>query len=217
MKTDVNVPEVNLFWYLTCQEKKWFVLFNPIFYSALSWRFLFFNNCPNDNKAPRHLLPFEFAAEKIPCLKSLEIEFYLITCIFEVDNYFAEHLDGYFSKSSLKMLFWLWGISTEESSLFPPKLRYNDSLHLGRFFSRSMFYSSVHQTINWFCLIVTLFIPHRLGSPTVTGFFTAFPCALEISRKKVPERGGKKCKSSNKAEGVKLKQIQGEEKSRKNW
>lgn len=96
----------------------------------------------------------------------------MITCIFEVDdNYFAEHVDGYFSNSNLKMLFWLRKILTEERSLFPPKLRYNDTLHFGRFFYRSMFYSSTHQTINWFCLIVTLFIPHRLGSPTVTVFY----------------------------------------------
>lgn len=180
------------------RKKKWFVLFNPIFYSALSWWFLFFNNCLNDNKAPRHLLPFEFAAGKIPCLKSLEIEFYLITCISEVDNYFAEHLDGYFSKSSLKILFWLWGISTEESSLFPPKLRYNDSLHLGRFFYRSMFYSSVHQTINWFCLIVTLFIPHRLGSPAVTVFLLLFPVLWRSRERKCQREGGKSAKVQTK-------------------
>lgn len=70
----------------------------------------FFKNSSNYNKAPGHPLPFEFAAEKIPCLKLLETEFYLITCIFEVGNCLAEHLDGYFSNSSLKILFWLWEI-----------------------------------------------------------------------------------------------------------
>lgn len=147
-KTDVNVPEVNLFWYLTCQGKKVVCTFNLICCHALSWWFLFFNNSSNDNKAPRLLLPFESAAEKILCLKYLETEFCLITCISEVEDYFAEHLDGYFSNSSLKKLLWLWETSTGERSLFPPKLRYNDALHLGRVFYWSTFYSSIHQTLN---------------------------------------------------------------------
>lgn len=116
----------------------------------------FFNNSSN-YKAPRHPLPFEFAAEKIPHLKHLEMKFYLITCIFEVGNNFAEHLDGYFSNSSLKTLFWVWEIRAEERILFP--LCYNDTLHLGSFFYQSMFYSSMHQALNWFCLIVTFLIP----------------------------------------------------------
>lgn len=70
------------------------------------WMIPFFNNSSIYNKAPGHLLPFEFAAEKIPCLKHLEMEFYLITCIFEVGNYLGEHLDGNFS-NSLKILFGL--------------------------------------------------------------------------------------------------------------
>lgn len=129
------------------REKKVVCTFNLICCHALSWWFLFFNNSSNDNKAPRLLLPFESAAEKILCLKYLETEFCLITCISEVEDYFAEHLDGYFS-NSLKKLLWLWETSTGERSLFPPKLRYNDALHLGRVFYWSTFYSSIHQTLN---------------------------------------------------------------------
>jgi len=36
------------------------------------------------------MYPFEFEDEKIPCLKYLEMDFCLITCIFEVDSYFTE-------------------------------------------------------------------------------------------------------------------------------
>lgn len=103
----------------------------------------FFNNSSN-YKAPRHLLPFEFTAEKIPCLKHLEMEFYLITRIFEVGNYLGEHLDGNFS-NSLKILFGLWEIWIEERILFPL------CLHPGTFFYQSMFYSSMHQALNCFC------------------------------------------------------------------
>lgn len=152
------------------RNKKCDLYFSTRSASMLSWCFLFFNNSSKDNKAPRHQLPFEFAAEKIPCLKYLETEFYLITCIFEVDNYFPEYLDGCFSNSSLKILFWLWETLAEKRGLFPPKRCYNDTSHLGGFLYRSMFYSSNHQALNWFCLIVTFFIQHRLGSPTATGF-----------------------------------------------
>lgn len=131
----------------------------------------FFNNSSNYNKALRHLLPFEFAAEKIPHLKHLEMESYLKTCIFEVGNYLGEHLDGYFSNSSLKMLFCLWEIWIEEKILFP--LSYNDTLHLGIFFYQSMFYSSI-QTLNWFCLIVTLFIPQAWKSNCDISFLLFF-------------------------------------------
>lgn len=131
-----------------------------------------------------------------------------------MDNYFPEHLDGYFSNSSLKILFWLWETLAEERGLFPPKRCYNDTSHLGGFLYQNMFYSSIHQALNWFCLIVTLYDTGLEVQPQQV--FNAFPCALEIPRKKVSKE--KNCpKYSNKAEVVRLKQNQGEKKGQKDW
>lgn len=134
------------------KEKKVVCTFQPDLPLCSLLMIPFFNNSSNYNKALGYLLPFEFAADKIPHLKHLEMEFYLKTCIFEVGNHLGEHLDGCFSNSSVKILFCLWEIWIEENILFP--LSYNDTLHLGTFFYQSMFYSSIHQTLSWFCLII---------------------------------------------------------------
>lgn len=168
----------------------------------------FFNNSSNYNKAPGHLLPFEFAAEKIPHLNHLKMEFYLITCIFKVGNYLGEHLDGYFSNSSLKILFCLWEIWIEERILFP--LCYNDTLHWGTSFYQYVLF------INAPGPRLALFNCDSLYS---TGLevqlwhsIAAFSYALEISRKKVPGRGkemgkfiqNRSCQTKKNPEGEKM-------------
>lgn len=187
------------------KEKKVVCTFQPDLPLCSLLMIPFFNNSSNYNKAPRHKLPFEFAAEKIPHLNHLEMEFYLITCIFEVGNYLGEHLDGYFSSSSLKILFCLWEIWIEERILFP--LCYNDTLHLGTFFYQHVLFINAP---GWFCLIVTLCTTGL--KVQLWHFIVAFSCALEISRKKVPGRGkemgkfnqSRSCQTKTNPEGGKI-------------
>lgn len=124
---------------------------------------------------------------------------------FEVGNYLGEHLDGNVS-NSLKILFGLWEIWNEERIFFP--LCYNDTLHSGTFFYQNMFYSSMHQALNWFCLIVTLFIPRAWKSNCDISLLL-FP-VLWRSQERKCQKGKKMCESSTKAEVVRLKQIQRE-------
>lgn len=104
--------------------------------------------------------------------------------------------------SSGSQRFWL-----RKEAFFPAKLSYNDILHLGRFFYQSVIYSSGHQNLSWFCLIVAVF----LGSPSAI----AFCCALEILGKKSARERGKSVRF--KQSDLRLKQIQKEGKRQKDW
>jgi len=102
------------------------------------------------------------------------------------------NVDGYFSNSGVKMLFWLSEIWIQERSPFPAKLSYNDTLHLGRFFYQSMIYSSCHQNLSWFCLTVAVFLSCKLGSPIPMGFLLCFG---DPGEKKCQRKGEKKCEA----------------------
>lgn len=178
------------------KKKKKVVLFNQTCYCAISWWFLFSNNSSSDNKAPRHVFPFEFTAEKIPCLKHLEIDFHLITCIFEVDSCFLNTLMVISVIAACKCFsgserFW------QERSPFPAKMYSNDTLHLGRFFYWSMFYSLVTRlSIGLFnclsCYHINLEVQQQR-------FFYYFLLCFGDPKKESARETEEKCENSNAA------------------